>query len=153
METQQDTKNSTRESLTSCGYSPITPCGATRSDQTLRSSNLTLTRDAWPSLSRGSSRRRSTLLKNSIWGDAPAATASQIRRFPSSSTLPSCSRNALERAMLAIFLKNRRQEFHSWNNKYWAIYVDLQLLLRLVSFSTVWPVSPVTAFRRWQLNG
>uniref|UniRef100_A0A0E9WT11 Uncharacterized protein n=1 Tax=Anguilla anguilla TaxID=7936 RepID=A0A0E9WT11_ANGAN len=64
------------------------------------SSNLTLTRLARRSCSRGSSRSRSTVLKNRICGMPPAARASQIRRFPSRSTFPCCSRNFLERATL-----------------------------------------------------
>lgn len=84
--------------------SPITPCGATRLDQILMSSNLTLISVALFSLSTGSSRSRSTVLKNTICGLAPASRASHIKRLPSRRILPWCSRNVLERATLTTLL-------------------------------------------------
>ena len=86
---------------------PITPCGVTRSDQTLMSSFLTLTSVALLSWSKGSSLSRSALLKNTICGMAPAPRASQIKRRPSRRILPWCSRKVLERATLTNFLKSR----------------------------------------------
>lgn len=90
--------------------SPITPCGATRSDQILMSPNLTLINVALFSLSRGSSLSRSTVLKNTICGMAPASRASQIKRLPSRRILPWCSRNVLERATLTNLLTDSQWE-------------------------------------------
>uniref|UniRef100_A0A3Q0RJU4 Glyoxalase domain-containing protein 4 n=1 Tax=Amphilophus citrinellus TaxID=61819 RepID=A0A3Q0RJU4_AMPCI len=55
-------------------------------------------------LSKGSSRSRSTVLKNTVCGLAPASRASQIKRLPSRRILPWCSRNVLERATLTNLL-------------------------------------------------
>lgn len=84
---------------------PMTPCGAMRSDQVLMSSNWTLISWALLSLSRGSSRSRSTVLKNTVCRLAPASRASQIRRRPSRRILPWCSRNVLDREMLTNLLQ------------------------------------------------